>query len=164
MLNILISLLTFALILISLFLVLVILMQRANTNSGMGSAFGGGVAESAFGTETTNILVKATKWSALAFFVIALVLYLLFMSREQGGASASDDLPEIPVVEQAAPAADETTEVDTQTVVDESVPAVEEIVETVQAQSSEAADAVEQEAGETETEEPVTETPESQAP
>ena len=77
MLNIIISLLTFVLILVSLFMVLVILMQRANTNAGMGSAFGGGVAESAFGTETTNVLVRATKWSAAAFFIIALVLFLL---------------------------------------------------------------------------------------
>ena len=103
MLNILISLLTFVLILISLFMVLVILMQRANTNSGMGSAFGGGVAESAFGTETTNILVKATKWSAVGFFVIALVLYLLFMSRDRGGTQpSSNELPDIPVMEQTA--------------------------------------------------------------
>jgi len=104
MLNILISLLTFVLILISLFMVLVILMQRANTNSGMGSAFGGGVAESAFGTETTNILVKATKWSAVAFFIIALILYLLFMSRDGGiNQSGANDLPDIPVIEEPTP-------------------------------------------------------------
>jgi len=108
MLNILISLLTFVLILISLFLVLVILMQRANSNAGMGSAFGGGVAESAFGTETTNVLVKATKWSALAFFLIALTLYLLFMSREGSvGKVQESDLPDIPVVEQSQPATTE---------------------------------------------------------
>ena len=99
MLNIVISLLTFVLILISLFLVLVILMQRANSNSGMGSAFGGGVTESAFGAETTNILTRATKWAALAFFIISLVLYLLYMSNENQGDPAESDLPEIPVVE-----------------------------------------------------------------
>ena len=105
MLNILISLLTFVLILISLFLVLVILMQRANTNSGMGSAFGGGVTESAFGAETTNVLVRATKWSAIAFFIIALVLYLLFMSREgRASKSVDTDLPDIPVLEETVPA------------------------------------------------------------
>lgn len=101
MLNILISLLTFVLILVSLFMVLVILMQRANTNSGMGSAFGGGVAESAFGAETTNVLVKATKWSAAAFFVIALVLFLMHLSRShQDQISAGEQLPEIPVVQE----------------------------------------------------------------
>lgn len=104
MLNILISLLTFVLILVSLFMVLVILMQRANTNSGMGSAFGGGVAESAFGAETTNVLVKATKWSAAAFFVIALLLFLMHLSRsEQDLRSAGEELPDIPVVQEPAP-------------------------------------------------------------
>ena len=80
MLVILITLLTFVLILVSLFLLLVILMQRASSSGGMGSAFGGGVADSAFGTDTTNVLVKATKWASFAFFIISLTLYLLFMS------------------------------------------------------------------------------------
>ncbi len=104
MLNILISLLTFVLILVSLFMVLVILMQRANTNSGMGSAFGGGVAESAFGAETTNVLVKATKWSAAAFFVIALVLFLMHLSRShEAQMSGGESLPDIPVAQQTLP-------------------------------------------------------------
>jgi preprotein translocase subunit SecG len=105
MLNIIISLLTFVLILVSLFMVLVILMQRGNSNSGMGSAFGGGVAESAFGAETTNILTRATKWSAVAFFVIALSLYLMYMSR-QGSQATLDDTapPEMSMMEAPAPA------------------------------------------------------------
>jgi preprotein translocase subunit SecG len=105
MLNIVISLLTFVLILISLFMVLVILMQRANTNAGMGSAFGGGVTESAFGAETTNILTRATKWSAVAFFLIARGLYLLYMSREGAARKPLDsDLPDIPMARESAPA------------------------------------------------------------
>ena len=91
MLNIIISFLTFVLILISLFMVLVILMQRGSSGGGMGSAFGGG----------------ATKWSALGFFVIALSLYLLYMEREQGSTDQGEtDLPDIPVEmsEEAAPA------------------------------------------------------------
>lgn len=105
MLTIVINLLTFVLILISLFLVLVILMQRANSNAGMGSAFGGGVTESTFGAETTNILERATKWAAFAFFILALVLYLLFMSRESASNKAPEsDLPVIPVVEESVPA------------------------------------------------------------
>ena len=98
MLNIIISFLTFVLILISLFMVLVILMQRGSSGGGMGSAFGGGVAESTFGAETTNILTRATKWSAFSFFIVALALYLLYMSREHGADNEADtDLPEIPV-------------------------------------------------------------------
>lgn len=104
MLNIVISFLTFLLIIISLFMVLVILMQRGSSSGGMGSAFGGGVAESAFGAETTNILTRATKWAATAFFVIALILYLLYMSQKGTlGETAESDLPDIAVEEQPAP-------------------------------------------------------------
>lgn len=101
MLDIVISFLTFVLILISLFMVLVILMQRANSNSGMGSAFGGGVTESAFGAETTNILTRATKWSAVGFFLLSLLLYLLYMGRESSKGQGLDyDLPDVPVSSQ----------------------------------------------------------------
>jgi preprotein translocase subunit SecG len=109
MINIVISLLTFVLIILSLFMVLVILMQRANSNAGMGSAFGGGVTESAFGADTTNVLTKATKWSATVFFIIALVLYLLYMSKDAASSRPVDaDLPDIPVA--TAPAEQTTTE------------------------------------------------------
>jgi preprotein translocase subunit SecG len=121
MLNIIISLLTFILIIISLFMVLVILMQRASANAGMGSAFGGGVTESAFGAETTNILTRATKWSAVAFFVIALTLYLMYMSQQAPQTAGSDaDLPDIPVATQeAAPAETETVAEGVQAVADD---------------------------------------------
>lgn len=95
MLNIVISFLTFVLILVSLFLVLVILMQRGSSSGGMGAAFGGGVAESAFGAETTNILTKATKWAAFAFFILSLVLYLLYIGNQDKGVGVEDALPEM---------------------------------------------------------------------
>ena len=95
MLNIVISFLTFVLILVSLFLVLVILMQRGSSSGGMGAAFGGGVAESAFGAETTNILTKATKWAAVAFFILSLVLYLLYIGNQDEGDGVEDALPEM---------------------------------------------------------------------
>ena len=100
MLDIIISFLTFVAILVSLFLILVILMQRANSNAGMGSAFGGGVTESAFGAETTNILVRATKWAAFAFFILSLVLFLFYMSKKANGTMEETDVPDIPVVQQ----------------------------------------------------------------
>lgn len=149
MLDIIISLLTFVLILISLFLVLVILMQRADPSGGMGSAFGGGVADSAFGTETTNVLAKATKWAALAFFLISLTLYLLFISRASEQAeSAEDVLPDIPVVE-------------TSTAIPAQADVVAEVVESVQEAGAEAQAAVDGFTGEAVDEGSVTETPPS---
>ena len=98
MVNILITFLTFVLILVSVFMVLVILMQRASANAGLGSAFGGGAAESAFGAETTNILTRLTRWSAFAFFGISLVLYVLWLERSSDARRGEDaDLPTISV-------------------------------------------------------------------
>lgn len=103
MINILITFLTFVLIIVSLFMVLVILMQRPNTNAGMGAAFGGGMTESAFGAETSNILTKATRYSAIAFFVLCLSLYLLHIGKVSKTEDGQFFLPSIQ--EEAAPTA-----------------------------------------------------------
>jgi preprotein translocase subunit SecG len=131
MIDILISFLTFVLILVSLFLVLVILMQRANTNSGMGSAFGGGVTESAFGADTTNILTRATKYSAFAFFIIALVLYLLYMSLDRlGGETGDSSVPEFSdTAEPAATVPAETAPVEAAEAVPANLPESGEVPE-----------------------------------
>jgi len=95
MLGITITFLTFVLILITLFMMLVILMQRPNTNAGMGAAFGGGVTESTFGAETTNILTRATKWAAGAFFLFSIVLYMLYLIDARPVAEEDAELPTI---------------------------------------------------------------------
>jgi len=74
--SILIGIFTFVLILISLFLILVVLAQKAKSDGGMGAAMGGGMAEAAFGAETGNVLSKSTINAAIAFFVISFGLYL----------------------------------------------------------------------------------------
>ncbi len=79
-----ISLLTLVLILISVFVVLVVLMQRTSQSGGMGAALGGGAAESAFGADTSNVLTKGTIYGTIAYFVIALGLYLIYQSQARG--------------------------------------------------------------------------------
>ncbi|MFP4282115.1 MAG: preprotein translocase subunit SecG [Opitutales bacterium] len=101
MLGIIITFLIFVLVLITLFMGLVILMQRPNTNAGMGAAFGGGVTESTFGAETTNVLTRATKWSAAAFFIIALLLYTLFLIQTRPAEEEAIDLPELTPAEES---------------------------------------------------------------
>ena len=76
-----ISLLTLVLILISAFIVLIILMQRTSQSGGMGASLGGGAAESAFGSDTNNILTKGTIYGIFAFFIISMALYLMYQSR-----------------------------------------------------------------------------------
>lgn len=75
-----ISLLTLVLLLISAFVILIVLMQRTSQSGGMGAALGGGAAESAFGSETNSILMKGTIYGIVAFFLVALGLYLLYQS------------------------------------------------------------------------------------
>ena len=97
--SIVLGILTFVLILVSIFLVLIVLMQKSK-DGGMGAALGGGAAEAAFGADTNNVLVQATKYSAILFFVLAFVLYLgRIYERTHAGASAGKALPSI-----AAPA------------------------------------------------------------
>lgn len=98
--SILLGILTFILILISLFLILVVLAQKTK-DSGVGAALGGGAAEAAFGAETGNVLTRMTKYSAILFFVLTFALYLgRIYERNHAAAVAGDALPDI-----AAPAA-----------------------------------------------------------
>src|SRR5436190_23783382 len=73
--SVLLTIFTFILILVSLFLVLIVLMQKSK-DGGMGAALGGGAAEAAFGADTSNVLSKSTIYAAVLFFVLAFVLYL----------------------------------------------------------------------------------------
>ncbi len=93
------TLFTVILILVSLFMILIILLQRANTNAGLGTAFGGGAAESAFGTETGNILTKGTIYASIAFFVICFGLYLGYMSKDTNRKDLM--LPDVKIEESA---------------------------------------------------------------
>lgn len=92
---------TVILILVSAFLVLVVLMQRASSNSGMGSALGGGAAESALGGEAGNVLTRATIIGAVLFFVLAFGLYLAHMSSmDSGSAYGTGALPSLSAPEE----------------------------------------------------------------
>src|SRR5215212_541352 len=98
--SILLGILTFVLILVSFFLVMVVLMQKSK-DGGMGAALGGGAAEAAFGADTSNVLSKSTIYAAVLFFALAFVLYLgRIYERKNASAAAGSALPSI-----AAPAA-----------------------------------------------------------
>ena len=92
--NILLTVFTFLLIIVCLFLVFVVLLQRANTNAGLGTAFGGGIAESTFGAETGNILTKSTIVASVAFFVISFGLYLGYIAKLDDSVEEGESLPQ----------------------------------------------------------------------
>lgn len=83
--SLLIGIFTLILVVVCILLVLVILMQRPNANAGMGSALGGGAAESTFGGEAGNVLTRATVKLTVLFFVISAGLFLgyIFMSGQK---------------------------------------------------------------------------------
>lgn len=109
--SIVLGILTFVLILVSLFIVLVVLAQKSK-DGGMGAALGGGAAEAAFGAETGNVLSKSTIYAAVLFFVLAFALYLgRIYESKHASAAAGSALPTIaaPASPVSAPAATATS-------------------------------------------------------
>lgn len=74
-------------IIVSLMLLLVILVQRTKSGGGMGSAFGGGVGESMFGSRAGNVLTKATVVLSTVFMLNTLGLAILFSRQAAAGES-----------------------------------------------------------------------------
>ena len=84
MINIFINLLLVVHVLVCALIVLAVLMQRPK-NEGLGAAFGGGMTDSLFGAQTTNVLANITRWLGVLFFVLTLFLSALYarQGREQ---------------------------------------------------------------------------------
>ena len=93
-----------ALFLVCILVVLVILMQRPSANAGMGSALGGGAAETVFGGESANVLSKMTTTLTVILFILSFGLYLGFVAREKTAPKALDAKATAPVAAPAAPA------------------------------------------------------------
>lgn len=98
--SIVLGILTFILIVVSLFLILVVLAQKAKSDGGVGGALGGGMTEAAFGADTNNVLTKLTINATIAFFVLSFALYLGRIYESKHAGPAGGELPSI-----AAPAA-----------------------------------------------------------
>ena len=105
-LDITISLLLVAHVVVSFLLILVVLMQRPK-QEGLGAAFGAGVTDQMFGAQTTNVLQKGTAYFGTAFLVLSLVLAILIGKRnfEKG-------IVEAPPPETSASAAPEVPAID----------------------------------------------------
>ena len=103
--DILADILTIVLALLSLFLILVVLLQKGSAGGGLGAAMGGGMAEAALGAETTNVLTKVTRNTAIIFFVMVFGLGLTRIHLHSVAQTADDNaLPEFaaPEVDTAA--------------------------------------------------------------
>ena len=92
--SILLGIFTFILIILSVFLVLLVLMQKAK-DGGVGAALGGGMTEAAFGADTNNMLSKLTINVTIAFFVLNFALYLGHIYQRANIAEVDNVLPTI---------------------------------------------------------------------
>lgn len=95
MITVLIYVLTAIFVICSILLTLAVLMQRPRSE-GLGAAFGGGMTESIFGAQTSDVLVKATIWLGGIFFVCTLALAFLYSYRSRSEFKASDLLQPVP--------------------------------------------------------------------
>jgi preprotein translocase subunit SecG len=73
-----IGLLTVVLVVNCLFLILLVLMQLPKKEAGAGLAFGGAATDALFGAGSGNFLTKATKYAAIAFFALTVLLAVLY--------------------------------------------------------------------------------------
>lgn len=103
--SIVLGIFTFVLILISVFLILVVLMQKAKSDGGVGAALGGGMTESAFGADTSNVLSKATINASIAFFILSFALYLGHIYQRTHRIANQESLPTIVAPAATTPAA-----------------------------------------------------------
>src|SRR5258708_38692729 len=99
----LIGVLTFLLIANCAVLVLLILIQLPKKDAGAGLAFGGGAADALFGAGSGNALTKITKYSAVIFFVLALLIGVMQDRSHRGNVAAFEK--QVQQIQQQAPAA-----------------------------------------------------------
>jgi preprotein translocase subunit SecG len=105
--SIVLGILTFVLIITSIFLILVVLAQKDKSGGGVGAALGGGMTEAAFGADTNNVLTKMTINATIVFFVLSFVLYLGHIYMRSHAGAGAEVLPTISAP--AAPAGAATT-------------------------------------------------------
>lgn len=79
-----IGLLTAVLVLNCLLLILLVLVQLPKKDAGAGLAFGGGAADALFGAGAGNPLTKITKYAAIGFFSLLIVIAILAKSNNKG--------------------------------------------------------------------------------
>ncbi len=89
-----IGLLTAVLVVDCLLLILLVLVQLPKKEAGAGLAFGAGAADALFGAGAGNPLTKITKYAAVTFFSLLIIISLLQKSSRSGKADAFRTLVE----------------------------------------------------------------------
>lgn len=97
-----VGILTFVLVFLCVFLILLVLVQLPKKDAGAGMAFGGGTADALFGAGSGNVLTKITKFTAAAFLLLSLFLGYL-ESRLHNQSSGADFTKMVEQKQQQAP-------------------------------------------------------------
>jgi protein translocase SecG subunit len=74
-------LLSLALVAVSLFSILVVLMQKSPEGGGFGSSLGGGAMESIFGGDAGDVLVRTTAKATIAFLALSMLLSMCYVHQ-----------------------------------------------------------------------------------
>jgi protein translocase SecG subunit len=90
MLNFIIGLLTVLMLLSCVLLTLLVLVQLPKKEAGAGMAFGAGTADALLGAGSGNALTKITKYTAAAFFVLCVVLWITYNHKNRSGSRDVD--------------------------------------------------------------------------
>jgi len=106
--NFFLGVLTFILVLNCLFLILLVLVQLPKKDAGAGMAFGAGTADALFGAGSGNALTKITKYAAIAFLGLTLVLGFM-QSKSTASNAATDFATKVEQKQQQAPVIAPTT-------------------------------------------------------
>jgi preprotein translocase subunit SecG len=89
-------------LLVAVFLIILVLMQKSK-DQGVGAAFGGGMTDTVFGAGTTTALVRMTIWCACILLATTLILAVLHSRRS--GSTTSRSLMQRAATPVSAPAA-----------------------------------------------------------
>jgi len=92
-------------VIVAVFLIGLVLMQKSS-EQGVGAAFGGGMTDTMFGGGTTTALVKLTIWCACILLGTTLILAVLHTHRETTQSlmqRALENAPAAPVGVPASP-------------------------------------------------------------
>lgn len=83
-------------LLVCVLMIVVVLMQRPRSE-GLGSAFGGGITDNVFGSQTTAVLSRFTTWMAIVFFVVTLLLSIITAKTSSNKTAIQMELLSAPV-------------------------------------------------------------------
>jgi preprotein translocase subunit SecG len=98
-----IGFLTFILVVICSALVFLVLIQLPKKDAGAGLAFGASATDALFGAGSGNVLTKITKWFAIAFFALAVILSVLQKNYHGRGVSTFEKSLEQPLPTRSSP-------------------------------------------------------------